>query len=79
MELIFFIAIRNFITKPFLLFGIYTLATIFGGIAGIVLIFKRLTSSSEEWKIRDRSKPPECLKDPKYGRHSFVQLQVFIH
>lgn len=54
---------------------IYSLATVFGVLCIILTAYKWITSKGPVAPQR-RELPPECLNDPVYGEHCYVQIKV---
>lgn len=50
---------------------VYSLITIYK-----LLIIYVTKFSTQPWKLKDRSTPPACLSDPKYGAHKFAVVNV---
>lgn len=56
---------------------VWSLATYFSVVVGFHIAKDWLLRFHQKpWQSKKRDEPPKCLKDPKYGMHKYVRVNV---
>jgi len=55
---------------------VWTLTLVYSWISILRLILMRFQFGSKLWEVKERSLPPSCLNDAKFGKHSYMKLRV---
>lgn len=57
----------------------WSLCIFYSALAAFQLIILYITKfSTQPWKPKERTNPPACLSDPKYGVHQFAEVNVSV-
>jgi len=56
---------------------VYGLAAFYSWTLALSFLWKYITNPSVKfWRVKRRDTPPDCLTNPDYGQHSYIQLKV---
>lgn len=68
--------IKRWIVPAIMYTTLYSISLFYGVLFSLRILYRWAKEKDAFWKVKKRDIPPECLNDPVYGNHAYIQIKV---